>query len=228
MPDPVVVLLCALAACLGAFPLARAIGLVGLLSSREKRLEMHLAALAQACSALAGEGKNAENPVPGPVIPVFRHLVAMLASVLERRLPAYETFAAASVEADEWVAGRRMTRSIPLLVCRAGPAIGLGTALGALLMMAEVWANPVTLGSGTGLFIGLAVVGCVLCTTVLAAAAGWLGEAERADDLAAGVVIESARMIAAGGTAADVSIRTRLILKPGLSARPERVVRKAA
>ena len=139
MPDPVLVLLCALAACLGAFPLARATGLVGLFSSREQKLTLQLTALAQACAALAGREGKVEGRPPTPVISAFRPLVRMLGNVLERRLPAHETFAAASVEVDEWVAGRMLARSIPLLVCRAGPAIGLGTALGALLMMAEVW-----------------------------------------------------------------------------------------
>lgn len=227
VPDVLIILLCCVGACLAALPVARATGLVGMLGSRERRLAVQLEALAKACAGLAASRSDPTTEtveVPGP----FRSAFAVLATVLERRLPAHETFAAASAELDAWLQARSAARKTPLQVASAGPAVALGTALGSILLMAEVWANPSAMSSGAALGIGLMVLVCILALSLCSSAANWLEEAERADVLASGVVIESARMIASGGSAADVSRRTELVLRPRMTPAELPAVRKAA
>jgi len=228
-PDVVIILLCCLGACLAALPVARATGLVGLLAAHERRLIAQLDELARACSALAPGNTGPSTAAAGQDVPArFRPAFAVLAALLGRKLPPHETFAAASAAMDEWLEGRSAGRRAMLAFCRTGPAVSLGTALGTVLLMAEVWANPAALSSGAALGIGLLVMTCVLSLSVLSWAANWLEEAERADQLAAGVVLESARMIAAGGSAADVSTRAEMILRPRTPSAEVQRVRKAA
>jgi len=228
-PDVLIILLCCAGACLAALPVARATGLVRFLASRERKLTAQLDALAHACSALATTHAAVPETTPNPGFPArFRPVFGLLSELVSRQLPPHETFAAASVELDRWLTARTASRHTALIICRAGPAIALGTALGTILLMAEVWANPAAMGSGAALGIGLMVLTCILALSVLSSAANWLEEAERADYLAVGVVLESARMITSGGTASDVARRTDLILRPRTVPAEIPAIRKAA
>jgi hypothetical protein len=115
-----------------------------------------------------------------------------------------------------------------LAICRACPALALGSALGTIVLMAEVWANPAALSSGAAMGIGLTVVACVIALAVLSSGAVLLEEVERAEQLAANVVLESARTIAAGGTSEEVSTRAALLLRPRTVPSEGAPVRKAA
>lgn len=229
LPDVLIILLCCAGACLAAFPVARATGLVGVLGSRERKLTARLNVLAEACSALASTaGKPASARTNIVVSGQFRGPFQLLAGVIERGLSPRETHSAAATELDQWVTSRASQRSTLLTVCQAGPALALGAALGAIVLMAEVWANPAALSSGAAMGIGLSVVGCVLALAVLSSGAMWLEEAERADLLAAGVVLDSAQTIAAGGSSEEVSRRTAILLRPRTTALELQPVRKAA
>ncbi len=227
VPDVLIVLLCCVGACLAAFPVARATGLVGVLASREKRIQDQLDALAKGCSELACKDASAAETVrllPRP----FRAVHSLLSNILQRGLPAHEVFAAASTEVDQWVQKRSENRTAILQVCRAGPAIALGTSLGAITLMGEVWANPATMSSGAALGVGLLVLAGVVALSVFSSVTIWLEAAERADHLASGVVVEAARMLAAGASAAEVARRTTLILRPRTETAPSEPLRQAA
>lgn len=229
LPDVPIILLCCIGACLAALPVARATGLVGVLASQERMLAARLDTLARACAAVAAARRATDPALPVPTVHrQFRKPFTILGAIVQRGLSPQETYTAAAAELGLWIA-RQGTARLPILaICRAGPAIALGAALGAVVLMAEVWANPAALGSGAALGIGLSVVGCIVALAVLSTGAMWLEESQRADELAAGVVLESARTIASGGSAEEVSRRADLVLRPRTQPLETPAVRKAA
>lgn len=229
LPDVPIILLCCIGACLAALPVARATGLVGVLASQERMLARRLDSLARACAAVAAARRSTGQSLPIPTVHrQFRKPFAILGAIIRRGLSPHETYTAAAAELGLWIARQGTARRPVLAICRAGPALALGSALGAVVLMAEVWANPAALSSGAAMGIGLSVVGCIIALAVLSTGAMWLEEAQRADELAAGVVLESAKTIASGGTAEDVSRRADLVLRPRTLPTEAPAVRKAA
>lgn len=223
-PDALVVLACSLVACLGAFPVARWLGLVDWLTPRRAARLAALNGLADDVSRLAEKQPAKPSEVRGP----FLLLLHSAAALLARGLSAADTQAEIQTFAHDWLDRRARSRAFLLGSCRAGPAIALGASLAMLVLMAESWANPAAISSLAGAAIGLLMVLALLATTLLSAAADRLELSEATDQVAAAVVVEAVRRIAAGEQSASVRLRLDALLRPRSSTATPAELRKAA
>lgn len=222
--DFMIIVTCAVAACLGAFPLARWFGLVEWLSPRRSQ---RLAALSDLADELV---RRASTPGSGAVHArgVYAPLIAAALQALARGLPPVETRAAAESAVRSWAEGRGRARAWVLPVCRLGPTIALGSALAMLVLMAEYWADPEAISSVVAAWIGGLMVVLLVSTTLLSALGDQLDLSETSDQLAASVVIEAARRLAAGERAEDVRYRLDALLRPRSTGTSKADLRKAA
>ncbi len=222
--DAAIVVACAVAACLGAFPVARWLGLVEWLSPRRsKRLES-LSALADDVVRTACAPKGEAGTTGG----VYAPLVHAATHALSRGLPPAETRAAAETAVRGWADRRARARALALPLCRFGPAVALGSALAMLVLMAEYWADPAAISSVVAAWIGGLMVVSLLGTTILSAAGDQLELSEVSDELAATVVVEAVRRLAAGQPAQEVRYRLEALLRPRSTVGAASDLRKAA
>lgn len=223
-PDALVVLACCLIACLGAFPVARWLGLVDWLTPRRAAALAALNTLADDVARLA-DGQPASQQSSGGPLQVPLHTAA---AVLARGLPPADTRAEIQTAIDAWLEQRGASRAVLLGICRFGPAAAFGASLAMLVLMAEYWANPAAISSLAASGIGVLMVVALLGTTVLSAAADRLELAETSDQVAACVVIEAVRRIAAGEQSASVRLRLDALLRPRSNVATPAELRKAA
>lgn len=223
-PDALVVLACCLAACVGAFPVARWLGLVDWMTPRRMAKLAELNKLADEVSSLADGRAGVESKAGG----ALQVLVHSAAAVLARGLPPADTRYEAQAMTDGWLEQRGASRAVLLGICRFGPAAALGASLAMLVLMAEYWANPAAISSVAASGIGVLMVLALLCTTLLSAAADRLELAEATDQVAAAVVIEAVRRIAAGEQSASVRLQLEALLRPRSELPATAELRKAA
>lgn len=222
--DVAIIAVCAVAACLGAFPVARWFGLVEWLSPRRSQRLAALSALADDVVRIASSPKSDSSHARG----AFAPLVHAATHALARGLPPAETRAAAQSAAASWADARTRVRALALPVCRFGPALAMGSALAMLVLMAEYWADPAAISSVVAAWIGALMVVCLLATTLLSALGDQLELSEVSDQLAVSVVIEAVRRLAAGEPAEDVRYRLDALLRPRSTDIAPTDLRKAA
>lgn len=223
-PDALMVLACCLIACAGAFPLARWLGLVDWLSPRRAAKLAELNSLADEVARLADGQPASSRSASGP-LQVPLHTAA---AVLARGLPPADTRAEIQASIDSWLQQRGASRGVLLGLCRFGPAVALGASLAMLVLMAEYWANPAAISSLAASGVGVLMVLALLATTALSVAADRLELAETTDQVAAAVVIEAVRRIAAGEQSASVRLRLDALLRPRSNVPAPAELRKAA